>query len=84
MDKTRDILELYVISYHLTDNGKQKMPLFHNSRLLSFTRPGIAYILKKYYNQAIKENQSLPWKENVHPHLLRHSKAVHMLESVFR
>lgn len=81
MDKTRTILEIYMSNYHLNDNGKQQMPLFYNSRFSPFTRPGISYILKKYYELAKQEDCSLPWKENIHPHLLRHSKAVHMLEA---
>lgn len=81
MDKTSDIIERYIARQHLDDNGKEQMPLFYNSRMMPFTRPGITYILQKYYKLAIQRDNSLPWKTKIHPHLLRHSKAVHMLEA---
>jgi site-specific recombinase XerD len=81
MDKTSAIIESYMSMLHLQDNGNQLMPLFYNSRIMPFTRPGITYILKKYYKMAMDSDNSLPWKTKIHPHLLRHSKAVHMLEA---
>lgn len=54
--------------------------LFTNSRNEKFTRAGISEILKKYAVQARKKNSSIiPSK--VSPHVLRHSKAMHLLQN---
>jgi integrase/recombinase XerD len=55
--------------------------LFHNSRFQAFTRPGITYILDKYFKQAKLSRSDEVFPNNLHPHMLRHSKALHQLES---
>ena len=49
----------------------------HNGE--KFTRAGISYILKKYVDAARSKCTDLP--EKVTPHLLRHSKAMHLLQA---
>ena len=54
-------------------------PLFSNNRGEKLTRAGIAYVLNKYIVQArIKQSDLFP--DKVSPHVLRHSKAMHLLE----
>ncbi|MTI96613.1 MAG: integrase [Firmicutes bacterium] len=79
--KTRAILEGYMAENHLFENGRQQNHLFHNSRYQAFTRPGIAYILNKYFFQAKISHKEEIFPETIHPHMLRHSKALHLLES---
>ena len=43
------------------------------------TRAGVTYILKKYFDAARQVNPDLPKK--ISPHILRHSKAMHMLQA---
>ncbi len=81
MNKTQELLGVYMANFNLLERGKQDFPLFHNSRLSPFTRPGIAYILKKYYQVSKVKSPELPWIEKIHPHVFRHSKAIHMLEA---
>jgi site-specific recombinase XerD len=81
MDKTRKILQTYLNESHLQENGRQQTPLFHNSRYEQFTRPGIAYILRKYFNLVKTTHPELPFPVTIHPHMLRHSKAIHLLEA---
>ncbi len=59
--------------------GKED-PLFCNRSGEKLTRAGIAYILEKYANMA---RVTLPGMANakIHPHVLRHSRAVHWLEA---
>lgn len=64
------LLESYASNYHLFSNG----------RMEKFTRMGITLILKKYADQARKKNLSL-FPQKVTPHVLRHSKAMHMLQA---
>lgn len=52
--------------------------LIRNKNGLKMNRDGVDYILKKYYKEIKKEiNNKCP--ENIYPHMLRHSKAVHMV-----
>jgi site-specific recombinase XerD len=55
-------------------------PLFCNRANIKLTRAGIAYILNKYVEQARKISPDI-FPERVYPHILRHSRAMHWLES---
>ena len=55
--------------------------LFTNRCRSPLTRSGVTYILKKYAEDARKSNPELIGNTNIHPHVLRHSKAMHLLES---
>lgn len=81
MSKTRALLEGYMTENHLFENGRQQSPLFHNSRYQPFTRPGVTYILDKYFKQAKLRYSEEIFPDKLHPHMLRHSKALHLLES---
>ena len=81
MRKTRKLLESYMAENSLFKNENQSHPLFYNSNTCPFTRPGITYILKKYLNQAKKSHPEVLFPENLHPHMFRHSKAMHLLEA---
>ena len=81
MAKTRSLLEDYMAENHLLENGQQQNHLFHNSRYQAFTRPGITYILDKYFKQAKLGHTNEVFPDRLHPHMLRHSKALHLLES---
>ncbi len=81
MAKTRSILEGYMAENHLLETGRQQSPVFYNSRYQAFTRPGITYILGKYLKQAKLSHKNEVFPEQLHPHMLRHSKALHLLES---
>lgn len=54
-------------------------PLFCNHHGKRLTRFGVAYILAKYVDMARNSGAELPTR--ISPHLLRHSKAMHMLQS---
>ena len=81
MEKTRDILQEYLKNNHLLNNGRQQTPLFHNSRFQAFTRPGITYILNKYFEMAKQGHPEMIFPATIHPHMLRHTKALHLLEA---
>ena len=81
MAKTRNLLEGYMAENHLLDKGRQQSPLFYNSKYQPFTRPGITYILGKYLKQAKQCHKDMEFPDQLHPHMLRHSKALHLLES---
>ncbi len=74
-----------LIEHYLKDNNLflphcNEYPLFRNNEGNKLTRSGIAYILNKYYIEA-KELFSECFPDTISPHVLRHSKAMHLLQS---
>ena len=73
MDKTAAVLGSYLKENRLEQPGMEEHPLFSNSRGEQLSRQGITYILKKY-TEACR-------LEEISPHQLRHSKAMHLTEA---
>lgn len=73
MDKTAGIMKAYMEENGLNQHGKEDQPLFSNARGEKLTRQGISYILKKYTDEC--------HLAGISPHLLRHTKAVHLTEA---
>lgn len=71
--ETKEIMASYIKENHLGQPAKQDSPLFYNCHGDKLTRQGITYILKKYTEPIGLTNAT--------PHLLRHSKAMHMTEA---
>ncbi len=74
---TTKLLERYLKENHLTD--KLNNLVFYNNRKEKLTEPGIKYILEKYRKKAKEQNKLFP--DNIFAHMLRHSKAMHLLEA---
>ena len=81
MGKTCSLLDNYINENHLLENGNQNHPLFYNSIRHPFTRAGVTYILQKYLKQAKKAYPEVLFPESIHPHMIRHTKAMHLLEA---
>ena len=73
------LLNRYLTEYGLDKPWKNQYPLFSNSRHGKLTREGVAYIVNKHAATARKTSSGIP--EHVRPHMLRHSKAMHMLQA---
>jgi integrase/recombinase XerD len=73
-------LRRYMKENHLTESYANQYPLFSNSRKEKLTRAGVTYILKKYAGQARKKYPELI-PDNLSCHCIRHSIAMHMLQS---
>lgn len=80
MEPTIRILKQYMDENKLLNNHANLYPLFFNKRKEKLTRAGVNYILKKYTNLARIKNSALIPKK-VSCHCLRHSKAMHLLQS---
>ena len=52
-------------------------PLIINRSREKISRDGVSYIVEKYVSQIRKDDPSFP--DHIHPHVFRHSKAMHML-----
>jgi len=74
LTNTTEHLRRYLNEQCLTTPDKLDYPLFVNRQRNPLTRTGATYILKKYTDAAGVET-------HVSPHVLRHSKAMHLLES---
>lgn len=74
------ILSEYMKENHLDDANKAQGPLFYNYRNEKLTREGITYILKTYAEMARVESPELI-PRRLSCHSLRHSRAVHLLQS---
>jgi site-specific recombinase XerD len=72
-----DILRVHVKNNNIS---APEQVLFVNRQGRTLTRSGVAYILDKYTAMAREKNPELFGKD-IHPHVMRHSKAMHMLEN---
>jgi len=61
--------------------GKTNISVFANRRGESLTRYGVRYLLAKCVRTAAESCPSLKRKLDVHPHTIRHTTAMHMLQS---
>lgn len=71
------LLQKYMEEHKLLKNEKLDMPLFFNQKQTALTRGGITHVLQKYANK-LEPTRALP---KITPHILRHSKAVHLLQA---
>lgn len=79
MTNTASLLEAYIAENHLDAPHKKTFPIFSNRQHNRLTKEGVAYVLAKYATQAHGISDTVPMK--VHCHMLRHSKAVHLLQA---
>lgn len=79
MKETAALLGKYLSENALDLPEKRDCPVFSNHSGQKLTRAGVTYILKKYCDILRMKDPSFPVK--VSPHMLRHSKAMHMLQS---
>jgi len=77
LGNTSDLLKRYINEHNLTT--KYDDFLFISKLRKPLTEPGIKYIIEKYRSLAAKKNPLVP--NNIFPHMFRHSKAMHLLES---
>lgn len=80
LHKQVKLLKLYLNEHELVQNCNNEHPLFFNSRDDKLTRAGVNYILLKYADMTRKNREvHLPDKSSCH--VLRHSKAMHLLQA---
>ncbi|HEY3362152.1 MAG TPA: tyrosine-type recombinase/integrase [Methanosarcina sp.] len=72
-----DIVKAYLKSASISETAH---PIFFNIYGNALSRSGISYILDKYGYMARKTQPEL-YPIKLHPHILRHSKAMHLLEN---
>lgn len=80
MKPTETLLRQYLDEHDRDYAAHGGYPLFCNRIGKKLTRAGVAYILSKYMAQA-KATGANALPESISPHCLRHSKAMHLLQS---
>jgi len=78
-ERTVSLLKDYFAENGLESIADGERPLFVNKFGSRLTRAGVSYILRKYFNRAKTTVAWMP--DSVSPHVLRHSKAVHLLQA---
>ena len=78
--QTAKLLGLYLKEYGMLDEDKINQAVFSNRNNCKLTRAGISYILSKHVEVARRDSPKL-FPKKVSPHILRHSKAMHLLQA---
>lgn len=79
LPSTSQNLKNYLAENRMLAPEKNHLPLFTNRDGKPLTRAGLTYILNKYVKAASDEDNSIP--EKISPHIVRHTKAMHIYES---
>lgn len=79
MSPTVKLLTQYMAEWQLSRREMLDSPVFFNRCRQKMTRAGVAFILSKYAAQTRQLFAGIP--EHVTPHMLRHSKAMHLLQA---
>ena len=76
---TVSLLKPYMEEWHTTRMDSTEFPLFFNHKREKLSRSGIGWIIKKYAKKT--ETGTVDGEKRVTPHMFRHSKAMHLLQS---
>lgn len=77
-DNTVALLANYLTEFNLAMPGRDGYPVFFNQQHAKLSRGGVAWIIDKY-----RTNMDAPdlARVKISPHILRHSKAMHLYEA---
>jgi integrase/recombinase XerD len=75
---TITLLAAYLEEHRLDQPGRDDHPVFYGQRRAQLSRGGIAWIIRKYQDQISDPPLA---GTSISPHILRHSKAMHLYEA---
>lgn len=79
MSNTQSILAQYIAETFPNQVRREEHPLFFNRQHGKMTRAGVSFILNKYVCHARPKSSIIP--DKVTPHVMRHTKAMLLLQS---
>ena len=79
MHNTAELLRRYMQEHSLGSGETLDRPVFVNRQCGKMTRAGISYILRIHSEMARRQSPIVP--ERLTPHVLRHTKAMHLYQS---
>lgn len=79
LDSTAKNVRNYLTENHLLSPEKSHLPLFTNRDGKKMSRANVTYLLDKYVRAASEEDPTIP--ERITPHVMRHTKAMHIYEA---
>lgn len=79
-EELADKLKVYLSSWKLDLQERSNEFIFVGHKGEKLTRAGVAYILKKYVEKA-RQTTKVQLADIVTPHVMRHSKAMHLLQA---
>ncbi len=80
MEPMARLIERYLKEEGLSEPRFAEHPLFRNASGEKLSRSGIAHILRKHFDTA-KSRAPTSFPDSISPHVVRHSKAMHLLQS---
>lgn len=80
MSPTARLVADYLAERRLGQPDRLDHPVFFNRQRRKLTRAGVTYILTKYVKQA-RDRTAAPFPTRVTPHVLRHTKAMHLVQA---
>ena len=75
---TVTLLTAYLQEHRLDQRGREDHPVFYGQHRVRLSRGGIAWVIRKYQAQT---DDPLLAGVTISPHVLRHSKAMHLYEA---
>ncbi len=80
MTPTVRLVADYLTERRLLQPERLDHPVFYNSQRHKLTRAGVTYVLDKYVQQA-RSRTPVDFPPRVTPHVLRHTKAMHLVQA---
>ncbi len=80
MTPTIRLVADYLMERKLLQPDRLDHPVFYNRQRHKLTRAGVTYVLTKYVEQA-RVRTTVAFPSPVTPHLLRHTKAMHLVQA---
>lgn len=82
MSRTAALADAYLSEHGYHDSSARgDEHLFHSPNRGSFSRPGITGILSRHLKGARAAHPEIVFPASIHPHMLRHAKALNMLQA---
>ena len=77
LSETGELLSAYIDAFCLPTDS----PLFVNRSGRRLTRSGVSDVVERHWRRVVESHPDIARHDSARPHLLRHSKATHLVEA---